>query len=383
MSNNCAEGRIEGSQGRGGRALAAALVLAACVLLGGCSVTELEDRGFPLAIAIDTAEEGMVVSFDLPNLSAVSDGKNPSGEPVSLSVEGGAYYQAQKAYENNTNKVLDYNHLKAIILSRQLLEEDGALRELLAWLEGEEVLARNTCLFAAEDSAAQILTLTDRTETSVGNYLEQMVETQKDFRENKVVTIGSLMNQWHNQNELLLLPSLADNGGIPSITSYLVMDGFEYKGSITVEQAMEAFLCQGMLSGMTYRLKEGAVVTLEQLRAQLDISREEIWDEQTQSQGEYILVTVRLKGDGILRKGPDTEAMSAAQLREGLNEQLQRKLTNTAESLQKELGVDMTNSFYRLGGYDRELYRQFREDYEGYREQLRFRFICDFQIGSE
>lgn len=356
-----------------------ALALAVSLPLCGCSVTELEDRGFPLAIGIDMAEEGMVVSFDLPNLSAVSDGKNPSGEPASLSVEGGAYYQAQKAYENNTNKVLDYNHLKAIILSQQLFEEDGELRQLLAWLEEEEVLARNICLFAAEDSSAQILTLTERTETSVGNYLEQMVETQQDFRENKVATIGSLMNQWHNQNELLLIPVLSDNGGIPSITSYLVMDGFSCKGTISVEEAMEVFLCQGMLSGMTYRLKEGAVIALEGLRSQLDISREA----GAEGSGGGILVTVYLKGNGVVKKGPDTQAMSLAQLRDGLNQQLEGKLGKTAESLKAELGVDMANSFYRLGGYHRELYRQFLGDYEGYHQQLSYQFVCEFQVASE
>lgn len=365
-----------------GRRASLSLLAGIGLLLGGCRVTELEDRGFPLAIAIDTAEEGMVVSFDLPNLTAVSDGKNPSGEPVSLSVEGSAYFQAQKAYENNTNKVLDYNHLKAIILSRELLMDEHGLRELLDWLEGEEVLARNICLFAAQDSAAQILTLTDRTETSVGNYLEQMVETQQDFRENKVATIGALMNQWHNQNELLLIPELSDNGGIPSITSYLVMDGFAYGGSISVEQAMEAFLCQGELSGMTYQMKEGAVVDLEQLGAQIAISRERLPDSALQGE-EGILVTVRLTGDGILRKRPSKQAMSDTQLREGLNQQLQRKLQKTAELSLEENGIDLTNSFYRLGGYDRELYGIYRGDYAGYKERLMYEFICDFQIGSE
>ena len=360
------------------RKMLISLALSVC-LLCGCSVTELEDRGFPLAIGIDTAEEGLVVSFDLPNLSEVSDGKKPGGQPASLSVEGGAYYQAQKAYENNTNKVLDYNHLKAIILNRRLFQEEGELRQLLAWLEEEEVLARNICLFAAEDSAAQILALTERTETSVGNYLEQMVETQQDFRENKVATIGSLMNQWHNQNELLLIPILSDNGGIPSITSYLVLDGFAYKGAISVEQALEVFLCQGMLSGMTYRLKEGAVIALEGLRPQLDISREAAAED---SDG-GILVTVHLEGNGIVKKGPDTQAMSLAQLREGLNQQLERKLSGTAQSLKEELGVDMANSFYRLGGYHRELYRRFLGDYEGYQQQLSYQFVCDFQVSSE
>lgn len=350
-----------------------ALAISCGMSLCGCSVAELEDRGFPLAIAIDATQEGMTVSFDFPNLAEASDGKSMGGGPVSLSVEGGSYYQAQKAYENNTNKVLDYSHLKAIILSDSLLSDDAALREFLAWLEGEESLARNICLFATEGAAAEILTLTERTETSVGNYLEQMVETQQDFRERKVASIGALMNQWHNQNELLLLPVLSDNGGIPSITSYLAMDGFERRGSISVEDAMQSFLCQGLLKGMTYRLREGAVVTLERPKAQLGISRQQ----------EGALITVRLKGSAVLRKKPSDEQLTDAQLRRSLNGQLSEQLEQAAERLSAEPGIDITNSFYRLGGHDRELYRRYLGDYRGYQQQAQFQFECDFQVGSE
>ena len=51
--------------------------------------------------------------------------------------------------------------------------------------------------------------------------------------------------------------------------------------------------------------------------------------------------------------------------------------------LKEELGVDMANSFYRLGGYHRELYRRFLGDYEGYQQQLSYQFVCDFQVSSE
>ena len=145
------------------KGLLTGLVLMFCAACSGCGTHELEDRGFPLAIGIDKNEDDIVLSFDFPDLTEASEGKNPAGKPVSFSVEAGAYYEAQKAYENNTNKILDYNHLKAIVISQEFLEDHKALRELFAWLEREEVLARNICLFAAKDSAAEILTLTEDT----------------------------------------------------------------------------------------------------------------------------------------------------------------------------------------------------------------------------
>ena len=70
----------------------------------GCSNRELEERGFPLTIAIDKSERGMTVSFELPDLSKSAGEKNPIAKPMSFSVEAGAYYEAQKAYEKDLIK---------------------------------------------------------------------------------------------------------------------------------------------------------------------------------------------------------------------------------------------------------------------------------------
>ncbi len=358
---------------QGLRLLELSLLLLLCLGLNGCSTRELEDRGFPLAIGIDKQEEHMVLSFDFPDLSKASEGKNPSGQPVSFSVEAGAYYEAQKAYENNTNKVLDYNHLKAIVIGAEFLEDEEALRELFAWLEQEEVMARNTCLFAAKGQAAEILTLTEETSGSVGKYLEQMVETQEDFKENKVMTIGELMNQWHNQNELLLIPVLTNNGEVPSITEYASIDAFSYKGNLSVEEAMKAFLCQDLLRRFLYRLDSGEVLQIEGMRTKMEIA----------AQGEQILVMVDLSGKAQLKKKGVEEEVPRGQLQKRLNRQLSDSLNRAAEQLRKEPGIDLTNSFIRLGGYNRELYRRYRQSYEQYLQALTVDVRADLKLINE
>lgn len=349
------------------------LLLLLCLGLNGCSTRELEDRGFPLAIGIDKQEEHMVLSFDFPDLSKASEGKNPSGMPVSFSVEAGAYYEAQKAYENNTNQVLDYNHLKAIVIGEEFLADTEALRELFAWLEQEEVMARNTCLFAAGEQAAEILTLTEETNGSVGKYLEQMVETQEDFKENKVMTIGELMNQWHNQNELLLIPVLTNNGGVPSITEYAAVDAFSYKGNISVEEAMKAFLCQDLLRRFLYRLDSGEVLQIEDMRTKMEIVPD----------GAQILIMVDLSGKAQLKKRGVKADVPRGQLQKRLNRQMSESLKRTAKQLWEEPGVDLTNSFIRLGGYNRSLYRQYGQSYEEYLQALTVDVRADLKLINE
>lgn len=348
-----------------------ALAALALLFLGGCGTRELEDRGFPLAVGIDKEEEGMALSFDFPDLSQGDDEKNPSERTVTFSVEAGAYYEAQKAYENNTNKVLDYNHLKAIILSQEFLGDNEALRELLSWLEHEQVVARNTYLFVAKDRAAEILTLTEGTGGSVGKYLEQMVNTQEDFKEQKAVTIGDLMNQWHNQNEELLLPVLTDNGEAPSITEYAVLGAFSYRGNISVEEAMKAFLSRNQVERFWYELKEGQVVEIQNIRREIRIY----------GQGDKPAAEIELTGEARMKMGD--EGASAGKLEKQLNRQLAESLAMTAEKLLKEPGTDMSNSFIKLGGYNRDLYEKYRQDYEGYLSDLRLLFSVDVKLVNE
>ena len=346
------------------------LVILPVIFCSGCGTRELEDRGFPLAMGVDKSREGMVLSFELPDLAVTSGEKNPSGETMNFSVEAGAYYEAQKAYENNTNKVLDYNHLKAIIISRDFLEDREALKEFLSWLEKEAVVARNTCLFAAEGKSAEILALKEETEGSVGKYLEQMLKTQEDFKENKIVTIGDLMNQWHNRNEALLIPVLTDNGGMPSVTEYAVVDAFSYKGNISAEDAMRSFLCRGMLKSFLYQLEEGEVVELQDLRTEISFA----------GGPDEVVVTVKLSGKGKVKKEGEEKGKSAGQIQKRLNRQLSRSLVQTAEKLLSEPGFDMTGSFLKLGGYDQILYQRYGTDYDGYQEGLSVDLSVDMEL---
>lgn len=375
---------------------------AVLLLLPGCSARELEKRGFPMAIGIDRKNEDMVFTFEFPDLSKSEKGESPSQRSLSFPVQGGAYYEAQKAYENNTNKVLDYSHLKAIIIGKDLLADDTALRELLAWLEQEELLARNTSLFAASGEAADMLQLTEETSGTVGKYLEQMLDTQEDFRENKVVTIGDLMNQWHNRNEVVLIPVLADNGGVPSIVQYAVLAAFVYKGDISVEDSMKSFLCQNLLERFLYRMEDGTVFRLTDLGAEIKIGsgnpgvETETGSRNTEAQAEIgsgnpgatvqkdgkgsIVVTIALSGDAQLKKSGNSDIVTKGKLKKELDQRMEESMALAADGLKDIPGMDIANSYILLGGYARELYGRYQQDYEGYGACLSYRFTVDMDI---
>ncbi len=348
--------------------LAAAASLACC----GCTTTELEQRSFPLAVGIDWQEDREVfaVSFDFPDLAQVSEKGKTADTPMALSLEGADLYHVEKSYENNTNRLLDYNHMKAVVVGEEILKQEEALRSLLLAWEQREASARNCSLLVGGGSAAEILSLTSETEGSMGKYLEEMLESQKDFRQNKIVTMGELMNQWHNQDQLLLIPILTENGERPVITAYAAVSDFAYRGRISVQEAMRSFLSQGLLGRFTCEPEEGEAVEISGLEVSCEIKKEE----------NQPVVTVSIQGQGRLKTGQADSATEKYRLEEKLEQGLAADLQETAGRMQEELGIDMTDSYLLLGGHNRELYQEYQGLAETYHRKVRQVFQVDIEV---
>lgn len=355
-------------------------------LICGCESVELEQRSFPLAVGIDLQnteakekkknqdsgieDRDLIVSFDFPDLAQVSEKGKTTDTPMGLSLEGVDMYHVEKSYENNTNRVLDYNHMKAIVLGKNIFEDQRQLRSLLLAWEQREASARNTNLLIGSESAAEILSLTKETQGSMGKYLEEMLESQKDFKQNKIATIGDLMNQWHNQDELLLIPVLTEQGNRPVITKYAAVLNFSYRGMLTVKEAMEVFFCQGLLETLTVEPSKNEVVEISDIQVSMNIKR----------QGEIPTVMVSISGKGKLKTGQISSAAQQYQLEQKIEQHLTADLQATAEKLTEEFGMDMTNSYLSLGGLDRELYSVYENLPDMYNEKVQHIFEVDINL---
>lgn len=368
--------------------------------VSGCASTELEQRSFPLAVGIDLQEEDseidagnfeggaeeepkedvfrrevgnspdLAVSYDFPDLAQISEKGKTVDTAMGLSLEGADMYHVEKSYENNTNRVLDYNHMKAVVLGENVFSDTVQLRGILSAWEQREASARNTSLLIGSGSAAEILSLTEETEGSMGTYLEEMLESQKDFKQNKIATVGNLMNQWHNQDELLLIPVLTEQGKRPVITGYGAVSNFNYQGILTVEDAMKSFLCQNLLKKFTCEPAKNLVVEISDIRAKKTITLE----------GTLPVVTVRITGKGRLKTGQVSSVSEQYQLEKKIEKQLTADLAETAGRLQQEYGIDVTNSFISLGSKNRSLYRMYRNYPDAYNQEAQHVFQVEIAM---
>ncbi len=353
-------------------------VLSGMMFLCGCESVQLEERSFPLAAGIDLQQEEeslegeerkLVVSFDFPDLAQISEKGKTTDTPMGMSLEGVDMYHVEKSYENNTNRLLDYNHLKAVVLGEDLIKNQKSLRRfLLAW-EQQESSARNVNLFLGS-SAAEILSLTEETEGSMGKYLEEMLESQKDFRQNKTATLGSLMNQWHNQDELLLIPMLTEQGNRPTVTAYGAVLNFQYRGTLSVKEAMEIFLCQNLLKKFTCELSEYQVAEISELQVLARVEENE----------DVPVITISINGKGRMITGEPSSSVQQYRLEEKIEKRFTADLQETAKKLRTEYAIDMANTYSSLGGLNRKLYRKYLGQPEVYNQKAQQVFEVDINL---
>lgn len=159
------------------------IVCVFCVLfvffLVGCSTTELEERSFPMLVAI---------SYD----------------------DGRVAYKDAFPKEDTTGvlgaKERDYNHLKVLVLEEDLLEHPEAYNEVLVEMAETERFPRNTYVCTVDD-AEDLFELEKNISQDLGTYLEEYIKSHEENK-NRLLTLGDLLDEKANQTFVLYLPYL-------------------------------------------------------------------------------------------------------------------------------------------------------------------------------
>lgn len=357
--------------GKGKRIVNCALLCICLLFLSGCSTTELENRNFPLAMGVDKEEDSCRISYKFQNLSAVANQNTDSPSGTDFYIEDKDFFTGISKYANDTNKMMDYNHMKVLILSEDFVEDEAALENFLQVCGKEDLIARNTLLFFAED-AAEILVLDKNLDTPIGTYLEELIESREDYRLKDAVTLGDLYNDMANKEQLLLVPVLTDKGGLPVIRNYYAISGGETKGEISINEGVLSYLSQGKLKKLAFSLEDGTGISIRRIDVKGDFSR-----------GEEILYHNTIQLELVVEKELQSGSKEEIAIERQVKELFQEQLTKTAKSLLEEPGIDVTNSFYKLGMSDKEKYEKYRKDLKGYLQRLETEFDIEVIVLNE
>ena len=169
--------------------------------LWACGVP-LEDRAFPLSVAVDYTEGKYEVYYGMPDLSAETgqdkEGENSGQKETVVCYRGRRMEETEELFLRSQEDYLDLGHVKAFLLGENLLKNKNAYEALLAYLEEKPSVAGNIYVFSCR-SPREIMELEGTELDSLGTFLVRIVESRPYSRQEEQTDLQSLYNAWHNQ----------------------------------------------------------------------------------------------------------------------------------------------------------------------------------------
>lgn len=311
------------------------MLLVICFLIEGCNVTELEDREFPLY----------------------------------LNVRSEGDFEKQWLNEARTGgKIIDYNHLKVILIEKDFLEDKAAVNEMLTMLKKEHQLPQNTYVFVTEDCDA--LTATEKNlPLDLGTYLEQMIENGTGIKQNAYPTIGMLYQEQENHLETLFIPYVTVSEGEPVICGYEAWKRGCAEGFTDSSIAYASFFTQNKMEEYALQLAPDQFVKIDSAHCNVGI------EEMTGTDGKKeVCIQVKVTGDGEVKKG----TADAGLIRERMEDYLNAKAMDGLAQ-----NIDITDSYKKLGGDNRKLYERFLNAPALYEKEIQIKYTVEMNWHTE
>ena len=309
---------------QGGAAMIGLLLLCGGIF-SGCKTAELEDRDFPVELALSDESDLTREFLDAGNAG---------------------------------NRMIDYSHLKVMILSRSFIENEGLMEELLRLLREKNEIPQSAYVVVADD-AKGLQKAEEALGEPVGVYLEQTFENVSPIKKQAYPTLGMLYQERENQNETLLLPFVKEKQEGLAVDCYYVWKRGAACGKIEKDAALLSFFTQGQMKEYQLPLKDGSAVSLTGAHTKIGFGKE----------GEERQVTVQLRCSGELTGARQPEGEEDRRL----TSQIEAYMNRLAKQTLSWHGVDVTNSFRKLGA-ERDGYLCARERTGTYETALTIRY---------
>lgn len=364
-------------------------IFLAVLCLGGCGNTELEERNFPLAVAVTGTEENYQMAFGFEQLKDVADEKSEKENTSVLLAEGKDCMELFLHADGENPGEMDYNHLKALILSRSLLENEEQLGTFLGYLEEENLFSRNTLLFATDDEPEQVMEMDAVLKEPVGTYLNERIASDERLKNSEAVTLGSLFRIWENENENLWIPCITCGEDKIILEEYYLMQGRTAAGKVDRETGELALLSEQKMKSYSISLGEAESVTLSNLCCSYAFTEQDDHvteivtikaDGQYQGNKELLQKTNRRNERAENRHTKNQDENALLEVEAEIEQTLEEKMDAMTEKLQQNQNADGTNSYYKLGGYARDIYLQYQKDWSGYRKNLTVEYYWDVTL---
>ncbi len=348
---------LMGIGGKGKRLLALGMCVVTTLFCTACSVQELEDRSFPMVMALQAKDASCILQYKYMDFSHVSDQKKAKQGGKGLKEESESVSAAIYKMDMENGKVLDLNHLKVLLLEESFLENQEFMEELIKKGNSGVELPGNMLVFATK-SVEEITGIEEGLEDDLGSYLEELMEGNPNYKAAGGTTFKHLICDYYNGNGNTVLPRLTVKNDLPIVSGYYILQserlGKNYKiYSVPEEAGLLANLCDGKADALDLTIDDGRI-HMENVDVSYEFSQS----------NSAILCQVTVKGDIV--KSESTIGEKA-----GAKNQAHDFFVGEIQNVWDEEQLDLTNSYYHLRCHDRDLCEKYQGDYGAYCKDLR------------
>ena len=180
-------------------------LLVCTLMLNGCAGIEPEKRMYPLALGVEKSETEWRFIYGMPEQPSAEGQEKENMENSALTITGVDFESIEESYDRSQEKYLDRGHLQVLILQNSLTQSDQ-WRKLLAYLKKEPLIGENVYVFRTENPL--LLVNWNKEGTSVGEYLQGLLENRIPQQQKKGTTLRQIYHQWYESDELIALPEI-------------------------------------------------------------------------------------------------------------------------------------------------------------------------------
>ena len=199
---------VQGKRKKYAKGAAALVVMAFCLLAGGCSGIEPEKRMYPMAMGIDRTQDGYLVEYAMPDM-AQTTGQDKQGEgdqAETLRVQGSDFEEIERIYRQSQDRQLDLGHLEVLILGDTLLSGEY-WTDALAYLKEKPFVGEDVYVFRT-GNVSDILEWKSPQGQTAGEFLRGILENRGSQEEDSRRTLGELYYEWYRSKNLPAIPSV-------------------------------------------------------------------------------------------------------------------------------------------------------------------------------
>lgn len=211
-------------------------------ILSGCDRQELESNAFPLAMGIERGEsEAFHTYVAYPDLQDNDALENALSKDIFWEGEMEELLKGTHHLSETSNRNVDLNHLKVLILDQNILEEEEEKEQLISFFREKRDAAWNTYVLLTEGELPEIFSEDTELNVCLGIYLEDVVEGWTNLKRGTLITVGDLMSQYFNQREELMIPIVTVEDKRPIIQEFMRVWKLQCVEKMSMDQVFEEY----------------------------------------------------------------------------------------------------------------------------------------------